>query len=60
MTQLIAVMPHKQADRLGREWKPCRCNAYTRTMVRICTTDEEAMRLGRKLSCVWSVERAGA
>lgn len=62
MTQIVAVLTHKQADRLGPEWQSGRCNAYTRTMVRLCGSEEELQLVARTLprGTVWAVESAAA
>jgi len=60
MTQIVAVLPHKDAARLGPGWKAGGSNAYTRTMVRFCASEEEAWTIARRLSCIWTIERAGA
>jgi hypothetical protein len=62
MIQIVAVMPHAKADRLGRGCKARCCNAYTRTMVRICSCDEEVQLITRTLprGTIWALEAAGA
>jgi hypothetical protein len=62
MIQIVAVLPHKAADRLGLQWKAGRCNAYTRTLVRVCGSEEELQLVARTLpkGAIWGVEAAGA
>ena len=62
MMQIVAVLPHKAADRLGTQWKAGRCNAYTRTMVRVCASGEAAQLVALTLprGSIWGFERAGA
>jgi hypothetical protein len=62
MIQIVAVMANGEADRLGPGWKAGRCNAYTRTMVRICSCEEEVQLIARTLprGTIWALEAAGA
>ena len=65
MIQIVAVLPHKASGNLDypySPWKAGRCNAYTRTLVRVCGSEEEARLAAMTLpkGTVWAVERAGA
>ncbi len=60
MIQLCAVMPPKDAVKLGVEWKPGRSNGFTQTMTRVFATEAELRATAGKLRCLWAIERPGA
>jgi len=62
MIQIVAVLSHSIANKLGPQWKHGRCNGYTQTVVRVCASEEEAGLAALTLpgGSIWTVEAAGA